>query len=334
MDDVADGPESPARHGLGWAGVATSARSVVAHLQVIAPVRLWLVTEVVGAQQVVLAAGGDGAAELPAGSVLPWLTSFDLHMAASHSPALAPRVRSVPAYAALATDRWSWVRGYSGAPLLGASGELFGAVSGLSDLEDDVALVQSARTVQLLASLLSTELTTRKLSAQLRRQLATAHTLAEVDDLTGLRNRRGWHTALTAEADRHVRYGEAAGIIAIDLDGLKHVNDSLGHAAGDELLRRTANVLTGASRPSDVLARLGGDEFALLALGTDPLELDQLVTRLHAGLDQAMIPASVAGASHDPGESFGATWTRADQAMYADKRRRRGHVGPSPAQQG
>jgi diguanylate cyclase (GGDEF)-like protein/PAS domain S-box-containing protein len=88
--------------------------------------------------------------------------------------------------------------------------------------------------------------------------------LADHDPLTGLLNRRSFERALERHVTSIRRYGAAGALLVIDLDGFKHVNDTLGHAAGDELLVSCAQALRGRLRGSDVLSRLGGDEFAVL----------------------------------------------------------------------
>jgi diguanylate cyclase (GGDEF)-like protein len=95
----------------------------------------------------------------------------------------------------------------------------------------------------------------------LRRQAALNEHLAMHDSLTGLPNRRN----LTARAQDLVDAGTTGALVLVDLDRFKEVNDALGHAIGDELLKQVADRLVSAARGSDVVARLGGDEFALLA---------------------------------------------------------------------
>ncbi|MGZ6868971.1 MAG: diguanylate cyclase domain-containing protein [Frankiaceae bacterium] len=84
------------------------------------------------------------------------------------------------------------------------------------------------------------------------------------DPLTGLANRVLFGDHLNAALARHVRSGRRLAVLFLDLDRFKVTNDSLGHAAGDLLLRQVAGRLRGAVRPGDTTARLGGDEFAVL----------------------------------------------------------------------
>jgi len=95
----------------------------------------------------------------------------------------------------------------------------------------------------------------------LREQLEN---LIITDPLTGLLNRRGFYQAVESALARVQRSGQHLAVIYMDLDGFKHINDSLGHEAGDELLRRVSEQLKSGLRSYDALARLGGDEFTIL----------------------------------------------------------------------
>jgi diguanylate cyclase (GGDEF)-like protein len=300
-----------------------AAQAVVEHLQESAPLNLWMVTRLRNDEQVVVARAGNAAADIPPGTALPWLDSFCLHMAAGRAPQVAPRVSDVPLYAAAATGRSAHVRGYAGVPLVGADGELMGTLCGFSTASDDPSVTSTAGTLRLMATLLTALATTENSLTTAARRLRRAHELAETDALTELRNHRGWVAALTRETDRGNRHAEPAGVISIDLDGLKAVNDGQGHAAGDALLRDTANLLRSACRPSDVVARPGGDEYAVLAVEADEPAVQALTERVAHTLHSAGIAASVAGASQLPGESLRDTWERADAAMYDRKRNRR-----------
>ena len=89
--------------------------------------------------------------------------------------------------------------------------------------------------------------------------------LSRSDPLTGVLNRRGFTERFEAELSEHVRHGgRPLGLMVVDLDGFKRVNDTNGHAAGDELLCEVAAALAADLRPADVVGRLGGDEFAVL----------------------------------------------------------------------
>jgi diguanylate cyclase (GGDEF)-like protein/PAS domain S-box-containing protein len=93
--------------------------------------------------------------------------------------------------------------------------------------------------------------------------------LADHDALTGLVNRRPFTEELAGALRLGKRHGEAGAVLFLDLDGFKFVNDTFGHAAGDELIVRVAGLLSGAIRKADTIARIGGDEFAILLTRCD-----------------------------------------------------------------
>jgi diguanylate cyclase (GGDEF)-like protein/PAS domain S-box-containing protein len=108
--------------------------------------------------------------------------------------------------------------------------------------------------------------------------------LADHDALTGLFNRRRFSEELERALLRAKRYGEHGAVLFLDLDGFKFVNDSLGHAAGDELIGRVASLLTSNLRETDTLARVGGDEFAVLLVPSDERSAVVVAKKLLAAL--------------------------------------------------
>ncbi len=135
------------------------------------------------------------------------------------------------------------------------------------------------------------------------RALAEMTYRASHDDLTGLPNRRFFSDHIANALRAGVRNSRQTGILHIDLDGFKEVNDRLGHAAGDEVLCRVAAVLRQEARAADFVARLGGDEFVvLLADAKSREDVEALASRLIRAL-QAPLPA--AGAHVHIGASIG-----------------------------
>lgn len=104
--------------------------------------------------------------------------------------------------------------------------------------------------------------------ADQRQRIVQLENLSSTDPLTGLLNRRGFENHLSLTLARARRYGETGAIAHLDLDDFKSVNDSYGHAAGDEVLKAVARALTGAVRQTDIVGRLGGDEFAVVLVNT------------------------------------------------------------------
>ncbi|HEV2059443.1 MAG TPA: EAL domain-containing protein [Solirubrobacteraceae bacterium] len=106
------------------------------------------------------------------------------------------------------------------------------------------------------------------------------HYLATHDPLTGLHNRASFANQVDAHADLVRRYGSDGALLLLDLDHFKYINDTLGHAAGDQVIARVATVLRERLREADVLARLGGDEFAALLPRATPQTAQQVANEL------------------------------------------------------
>ena len=167
-------------------------------------------------------------------------------------------------------------------------------------------------------------ITRRKMAEQ-----TLAHQAAH-DPLTGLANRALFAARLTAALTR--RGGRPArgdvGVLYLDLDGFKQVNDTYGHDAGDEVLLTTAHRLRAVVRPQDTVARFGGDEFAVTAPRITADGLAALAARIIGALAQphlihgcpVWVPASVGTHLAAPGDAVGAALRHADQEMYTVKR--------------
>ena len=169
----------------------------------------------------------------------------------------------------------------------------------------------------------------RRAEHHLRELTATLAERAVRDPLTGLANRTLLEERLRGTLARDVRTGGTTGLLFLDLDGFKAVNDRHGHAVGDGVLRTVAARLTSAVRPSDTVARLGGDEFVVLVEGATPEGLGPLVGRLQEAVTEAMriggltlqVGVSIGVASGQGGQVDGATLLAAsDTSMYAAKR--------------
>ena len=184
---------------------------------------------------------------------------------------------------------------------------------------DDRALAEARLLPLLLSSVMDSEV---------RRQVAEnamrgALEIANRDPATGLGNRRAWLQSLQVEAARARRTGRPLAILVLDLDGLKAVNDARGHAAGDELIVRTATALTATRRATDQVCRLGGDEFGILAPDTDVEQATVLAARIRQRLSAHHVPVSLGWAVSGGESSIDELWRQADAAMYLDKRQRR-----------
>jgi len=160
--------------------------------------------------------------------------------------------------------------------------------------------------------------------AQLRRHYAQMHQMAHTDPLTGLTNRRAMQSQLEAEMERSRRYNRRFALILADIDHFKEVNDTHGHAVGDQVLREAAGRLSQHLRAGDQLSRWGGEEFLILAPETDLIAAKHIAERLHQALRStpvAGIPItlSLGIACYQQGDSIATLLSRADEAMYRAK---------------
>lgn len=166
---------------------------------------------------------------------------------------------------------------------------------------------------------------------QQRDRITYLERLTMTDELTGLLNRRGFQAQLRRALAAADRYDERGLLAYVDLDGFKPVNDTYGHAAGDEVLRQVARVLNDNVRDTDCVGRLGGDEFAILLTRTSPKDgvkrarwLEELVNNTVVDWQGRSITlrASFGFQRYGPKDDELELLKRADSAMYETKRRR------------
>jgi diguanylate cyclase (GGDEF)-like protein len=149
------------------------------------------------------------------------------------------------------------------------------------------------------------------------------------DQLTGLPNRRAWDDRLGRELQHAASSQQPLSALAIDLDGLKRINDTHGHLQGDRLLQRCAHAWNGALRQGDYLARLGGDEFLVLLPGSEPEVAEQVARRI-LGAVPFNQTCSIGLATWDGEEAAYELIHRADRGMYAAKAAGGGRINAGP----
>jgi diguanylate cyclase (GGDEF)-like protein len=168
---------------------------------------------------------------------------------------------------------------------------------------------------------------------QLERAEAELRTISLTDDLTGLCNRRGF----LMHAEEHLKVGRRTGkeflLLYADLDGLKQINDTHGHAEGSQAIVRTAEILRQTFRESDIVARLGGDEFTILAKDTSCETAERITTRLQEILQnhnagrrrtyELSLSLGVLRVTPDVNATVEELMGQADRLMYEQKRSKR-----------
>lgn len=295
--------------------------AVIAYLHKRFAFGLWMVTRSKGEDWIVLQIEDDRYG-VAAGAVMRWADSFCAEMVKGRGPRIAPDSDAVPAYAAAAIGRQIPIKAYIGVPLTHADGSLFGTLCAIDPACQPREIEQELELVELLARLLSLILQAELTAAAEARRSERLQMEAQTDPMTGLANRRAWDQLLAKEEERCQRYGHPAAVLVIDLDRLKEVNDSAGHAAGDELIRLAAKALQKSAREADVVARLGGDEFGMLAVECDDTGAQALLARTRAALASGGIAASIGVAMRRPQEGLIGAWSDADRSMYLQKRQR------------
>ncbi|MFH1730443.1 MAG: diguanylate cyclase [Planctomycetota bacterium] len=183
------------------------------------------------------------------------------------------------------------------------------------------------------------------LGANIANALAHSETdrLAHEDSLTGAKTRRVFDSAIAAEWERFERYESPFCVALIDVDHLKHINDTHGHVAGDEVLRKIADIAERQSRRCDTIARYGGDEFGLILPETDIDGALAVLERIQEAVDETVFSfAPASGAADGPavarstvsvgvacsiGKGFGAELVAAaDRALYECKQTGRDRI--------
>ncbi|MDR5899638.1 GGDEF domain-containing protein [Halomonas vilamensis] len=171
---------------------------------------------------------------------------------------------------------------------------------------------------------------------RLQRQRNTLKMLMLTDELTGLYNRRHLVDAASRELNDAQRHQQPLSLLLLDLDYFKHVNDTYGHPAGDDVLRKVSQQLRNISRATDIVARIGGEEFCVLMPNTTVDDAESVAERIRHAI--ALEPLTHLGAnlqqtvsigvttSLDGSHSFEKLYSLADQALYQAKELGRNRV--------
>lgn len=279
---------------------------------------LWMITRTEHDDWIVLQTEDHGY-DISPGTVFSWADSFCSEMVKGNGPRIAPNSEQVAAYATAPIGSQVPIKSYIGVPLTYSDGSLFGTLCAIDPVAKNETLTSELELIETLASLLSTILNAElKTLAEIRRS-ELLELDSQTDVQTQLYNRRAWDQMLAKEEDRCQRYGHPAAIFVIDLNGLKQINDTQGHAAGDAFITRSAFALRKAAREGDIVARLGGDEFGVLAVECDYSGAEALGQRIRQHLQDAQISASIGVAIRAASIDLKAVWDAADKHMYAEK---------------
>lgn len=320
-------PKSPTQLPMFTADLdfATAARLVVDYLTANVPLALWSVTRVENGRQTFLYVKEQNSYHVVPGHSHPWEDSFCVHMAAGRGPAVAADAQAVPIYAAAGVNETTKIGAYAGAVIYEPQGSIFGAICGI-DPENrglDETLAQAGPLLSLLGQLLTMVVAAERIRDQAAVALLEATLAAETDALTGLYNRRAWDRLLGEEEARFRRLADPTVAAILDLDMLKSINDTQGHAAGDRYIQLAGAAVRDFTKSTDVVARLGGDEFGILMRGCTEAEAEDAVGRVYGALGDVGVAGSIGWAPITVVKGFPAALAEADAAMYAAKLARR-----------
>ena len=290
------------------------------------PLALWGVTRVENGRQTFIHLNADNSYGTRPGASGPWEDSFCIRMARGEAPPVAPDAQSVPAYAAAGVNASTTIGAYAGAVIYEPTGSVFGAICGIDPANRhlDETLANAAPLLSLLGQLLTMVVAAERVRNRAANAVLEAMLAAETDALTGLYNRRAWDRILEEEEQRFARLADPTVAVVLDLDLLKNVNDTQGHAAGDEYIRLAGSALRQSVKCGDAVARLGGDEFAVLLRHCTEQDAADVVARMYEALNRFDVAGSIGWAPITVMKGFPAALAEADRAMYAAKAARRG----------
>jgi diguanylate cyclase (GGDEF)-like protein len=232
-------------------------------------------------------AAGWGISELPRDEAICKLTVEANQIVTIGDTLADPRVVTLPVV--VAAPRF---RAYAGHPLVDEHGACIGTFC-VFDLKPREFTPVDRQTLTDLAALAQRELRSDQLtnaSAALTSKLGMARRESLMDPLTHLWNRRGASVVLKAAFASADQRGAPLALALLDLDNFKRINDTRGHQAGDEVLRRIASRLLSTVRGDDAICRLGGDEFLVLMADTDATTASRVAERIRRAITEAPVP--------------------------------------------
>jgi diguanylate cyclase (GGDEF)-like protein len=199
-----------------------------------------------------------------------------------------------------------------------------------------VTLIDFTKFMTAFVPVLLIAYVTTMLAADVQHGKKILKLLSETDDMTGFKNKRSVHVFLETEFKKAVRYARGFSIMMLDADNLKDINDQLGHAAGDRLIKMMASIIRDNLRASDIISRYGGDEFLVLMPETGPRNAKEAAEKVRLAIQNAAfdvdghrvsttVSVGIAGFPDDSNTKE-ALLDCADRALYESKKAGRNRI--------
>jgi diguanylate cyclase (GGDEF)-like protein len=292
--------------------------ALVKCLRLIVPFQIWMVNRLSGDDLCALYVD-DSKSELATGTVFSWSDSYCKQMVAGLGPSFAEDAQSIQVYREAPCNRIMPVGAYISNPLTAEDGTLLGTLCAVDPIAQPSLSEAQQQLVVHLTRTMSTLICTWLKVEDSRRSEARLRYQAHTDGLTKLANRYAWESVIEEEERALAHHGGNAMVVMIDLDGLKCINDTYGHAEGDKHLVKASAVLREQIRENDVAARIGGDEFSLLIRDVTKEEGARLHTRIKEAFRESDVIASVGYAMRLSHGSLNDALREADALMYQAK---------------
>ncbi len=280
---------------------------------------LWMITRKVGDKWMVLQADNH-VYPIKQGDVFKWNETLCAVMMRGEGPRIVPDTDQFPVYAKAGLNKKLPIKAYIGVPLTDSEGNLFGTLCAFDPDAQSETIVMERQLIELLAALLSSILKLELSATDAQRRTERLEMAAGIDPLTQLSTRSVWEQVLTKEEERCLRYGHSAAILVVDVNGLSTVNQTQGKKAGDELLKRVGEALSGVMREVDLVARLSDDEFAVLAVECNDVGSRALLKRLRQTMKKRQLDVSIGIAVRHTTGGLTTAQQMAERRMYEEKR--------------
>ncbi len=280
---------------------------------------LWVVTRHNDGDYIVLKSKDHGY-NLHPGDTFKWCDTFCSRMVKGEGPNFAPNLADFTSYVETPFASIAKVGSYMGVPIRTADGEVFGTLCAVDPDPKDPGLRQFLPMVETFATLLGNMVDGELKATAESRRAERAEAEAMMDTITPLYNRRGWDLLTHAEEKRAKEYGHHLCVISIDLDNLKKLNDTYGHAKGSEYITNAGKAIKNCITESDIASRTGGDEYNILLVDCDDIRAAKIADNIRRAFKDVNVEGSLGIAQFKHNDTVAQAMEAADHRLYDEKK--------------